>query len=225
MTEITAPEIFPDDATIAFPGPVGRIEVATALPDANVARAGTALICHPHPLHGGTMQNKVVTTAERALRELGLATVRFNFRGVGSSEGTYDEGHGETDDAIALAQWIAKVRPNDVLWLCGFSFGSFVALNAAQKLPVAQLISIAPPVERYDFTHLPPPACPWLVVMGDADDVVEPAAVFAWVETLDPKPTLERMVDAGHFFHGRLIELREAIKRGVGANLPARVAP
>ena len=220
MTELIEPDIFPGAATFAFPGPAGRIEVATALPDASVARRGTVLICHPHPLHGGTMQNKVVTTTERALRELGLATVRFNFRGVGSSEGTYDEGRGESADALELAAWIQRVRPGDALWLAGFSFGSFVALKAAQSLPVAQLVSIAPPVERYEFTHLPPPKCPWLVLMGDADDVVEPEAVFAWVETLSPKPTLERFAGAGHFFHGRLIELREAIKRGVAANLP-----
>src|SRR5216110_1476121 len=136
-----APDIFPaTPSTFLLPGPAGAIECATTAPAPEVARAGVAIICHPHPLQGGSMTNKVVTTLERALHELGLATLRFNFRGVGASAGTYDHGNGETDDALAIAAWLARVRPRDALWLAGFSFGSYVALRAAEQLPVKQLI-------------------------------------------------------------------------------------
>ena len=182
MPTDTAPDRFPATATtLLLPGPVGAIEVATDVPTPEVARTGTAIICHPHPLQGGTMHNKVVTTLERALRELGLATVRFNFRGVGASQGSFDGGHGETDDALALAAWVQRVRPGDALWMAGFSFGSYVALSVATTLPVRQLITVAPAVTRLDFSALPMPACPWLVIQGEADEVVDPAAVYAYV--------------------------------------------
>src|SRR5687767_9367230 len=97
--------------TFAFPGPAGAIEVVVDVPVPADARRGVAIVCHPHPLHGGTMDNKVVTMVERALRELGFATLRFNFRGVGGTEGAHDDGEGETRDLVALAQWLADVRP------------------------------------------------------------------------------------------------------------------
>jgi alpha/beta superfamily hydrolase len=122
MTAATAPAHFPDAASeLLLPGPAGSLELAIELPEPELARAGTAILCHPHPLHRGTMHNKVVTMAERSLRELGLRTVRFNFRGVGASEGEYDDGRGETLDLLAVAEWVQKARPNDALWLCGFS--------------------------------------------------------------------------------------------------------
>lgn len=201
-------------------GPAGRLEAATALPAPADARRGSAIICHPHSQHGGTMHNKVVTIVERALRESGLATVTFNFRGVGESDGAYDDGVGETDDLLAVAAWLQRTRPGDVLWLAGFSFGSYVAARAAAQLPVRQLISIAPPVGRWDFAGLPPPPCPWLVVQGEADDVVDPEAVYEFVAGRDPPPTLVRLPDTGHFFHRRLMDLRGVIKNGVRANLP-----
>ena len=143
---------FPGRAdSVLLPGPAGAIELACALPDVANARAGAAIICHPHPLQGGTMHNKVVTIIERALLELGLATVRFNFRGVGKSEGMHDNGAGETDDVVAIAHWLRRVRPGDALWLGGFSFGSYVALRAAPRVEPAQMILVAPPVGRWDF--------------------------------------------------------------------------
>src|SRR2546423_13546714 len=147
-----APTEFPaSPAAITLPGPVGSLEAATNVPESADARAGVAVICHPHPLQGGTMHNKVVTTLERSLRELGLATVVFNFRGTGASDGVFDDGIGETDDLLAVARWAQHVRPRDALWLAGFSFGSYVAARAAAQLPVRQMISIAPPVGRWDF--------------------------------------------------------------------------
>ncbi|HZP65262.1 MAG TPA: alpha/beta fold hydrolase [Rudaea sp.] len=220
-----APETFPAaTGELLLPGPVGALEALTSAPDAADARAGVAIVCHPHPLHGGSMHNKVVTMVARALRELGLCTVQFNFRGVGASAGSYDDGRGETDDLIAVADWAQRVLPQHTLWLAGFSFGSYVAARAAPQLPVRQMISVAPPVGRWDFASLASPLCPWLVIQGEADEVVDPAAVFAWVEGQPEPPALTRMPDTGHFFHRRLMDLRGAIKNGVRANLPPKLA-
>lgn len=214
--------------TITFPssaarflleGAAGSIEVATDTP-AQSPRLGTALICHPHPLHGGSMQNKVVTTTERALRELGLHTLRFNFRGVGQSQGSYDAGRGEGEDLLLLAQWLRTARPRDVLWLAGFSFGAFVSITRAAAIAPAQLISLAPPVGRWQFEAIAYPQCPWLVIQPEADEVVDAAAVFAWAENLAPRVELMRFPNASHFFHGQLTTLREAIQSRSRAPLP-----
>ena len=220
------PDVFPEAPTeLHLAGPAGRIEAQVDLPAPEQARAGTAIVCHPHPLHGGSMHNKVVVMIERSLRELGLRTVRFNFRGVGASQGEYDEGRGETLDLLAVAEWVRAVRPGDALWLAGFSFGSYVALLAARHLPVKQMISVAPPVGRWDFSAAITPPCPWLVVQGEDDDVVEPQAVFDWIDAMADKPTLVRMPETGHFFHRRLMDLRGAIKNGVRAQLPPKLNP
>jgi alpha/beta superfamily hydrolase len=222
MSSMTSPlPAFPTTSeSLLLPGAAGAIELACSLPEPAAARAGVAILCHPHPLQGGTMHNKVVTIAERALLELGLATVRFNFRGVGQSEGVHDHGIGETDDVVTIAEWLRAVRPGDAVWLAGFSFGSYVSLRAAPRIEPAQLILIAPPAGRWDFSEIAAPACPWLIVQGEEDEVVDPAAVFAWVETLQPSPTLIRLPETGHFFHRRLMDLRGALKNALGANLP-----
>ncbi len=222
MTDFDPP--FPDVAgELLLSGPAGVIEVVVDHPPSDQVRAGVAVICHPHPLHGGSMHNKVVTMVERALREAGVSTVRFNFRGVGKSEGEHDNGRGETLDLLRVAEWVAAQRPNDVLWLAGFSFGAYVALLGARHLPVKQMISIAPPAGRWDFSAVLPPTCPWLVVQGEDDDVVEPQQVYDWIERMPAaeRPTLIRMPDTGHFFHRRLMDLRGAIKNAVRGNLPA----
>ncbi|MEJ8568159.1 alpha/beta hydrolase [Elongatibacter sediminis] len=190
------------------------------VPEPGEERPATMVICHPHPQHGGTMRNKVVTIMERSMRELGLHTVRFNFRGVGASEGSFDDGYGETDDLFAVTEWVRKVRPDDELWLGGFSFGAYVSVRAAQNLRLGQLISIAPPVDRYEFASLSRPECPWLVVQGDEDDVVSIDAVQEWAESLEPAPDLVIMQQAGHFFHRRLMDLRGLLKNGVREQLP-----
>jgi len=209
-------------AELTLRGPVGPLEAATTMPDSDTARDGVAVICHPHPLHGGSMHNKVVTMIARALRELGLATVVFNFRGVGASAGEYDDGNGETEDLLSVATWAQQARPNSALWLAGFSFGSYVAARAAAQLPVRQMISVAPPVSRWDFAGLASPLCPWLVIQGETDEIVDPQAVYTWVAAQPEPPTLTRMPDTGHFFHRRLMDLRGAIKNGVRTNLPPR---
>lgn len=210
----------PAQAEIYLSGPAGRLETLTDMPDEGSARPATAVLCHPHPQHGGTMRNKVVTIMERSLRELGLATVRFNYRGVGDSEGEFDDGEGEVGDLLAVVEWVRTVRADTDLWLAGFSFGAYVTLRAAQDLPVRQLITVAPPVERYGFSELVPPNCPWLVVQGDEDEVVSSQAVIDWIENLDQKPELVVMEGSGHFFHRRLMDLRGLIKNCVQPNLP-----
>ena len=166
------------------------------------------------------MHNKVVTIIERSVRELGLCTVRFNFRGVGASEGSYDEGYGETDDLFAVTEWVRRTRPDDALWLGGFSFVSYIALRAAQNLTLGQMVSVAPAVSRFEFGGLGHPGCPWLIIQGDEDDVVPVEEVRDWVETVEPAPDFIVMEQAGHFFHRRLMDLRGLIKNGVMAQLP-----
>lgn len=220
-----SPERFPSEAgTVFIDGPAGRIEAAVDLPEPDEAVGAVAIICHPLPIEGGTMHNKVVTIVERALRESGLKTVRFNFRGVGESDGEYDEGRGETLDLLAVAEWVGRTLPDHQLWLAGFSFGSYIALLGARHLPVKQMVSIAPPAGRWDFAAVLPPDCPWLVVQGEDDDIVNPQDVYDWIETLPEKPSLVRMPETGHFFHRRLMDLRGTVKNGVRKNLPAKLA-
>jgi len=169
-----------------------------------------ALICHPHPLYGGTMDNKVVTTLVRTAAALGAATVRFNFRGVGASEGRHDDGHGETGDVLAVIDWAAGRWPGARLWLCGFSFGAYVALAAASRRTVERLVTVAPPLRRMDVESLVLPGCPWLIVQGSADELVDSVEVQAWARSLLPPPRVAVLSGASHFFHGRLAELGAA---------------
>ena len=214
---------FPDTAqTLVLDGPAGALEVAVDLPEPAEARPLVAVVCHPLPTEGGTMHNKVVTMVARALRELGATTVRFNFRGTGASEGAFDHGKGEREDLGAVVEWVRAARPDAALWLAGFSFGSFVSLSAAAQLQPDALISIAPPVSGrgWDFSAIEIPEVPWLVVQGDADEIVDAQAVYAWIEGLARKPQLVRMIDTSHFFHRKLIDLRGAIQHEVKAWLP-----
>ncbi|WP_017463890.1 alpha/beta hydrolase [Dyella ginsengisoli] len=215
------PARFPDEAaSFMLTGPAGELETITDLAERPGARRGVAVICHPNPVQGGTMHNKVVTMVERALRESGLDTVRFNFRGTGASEGQYDEGNGEGDDLAAVVDWVRRVRPGEDLWLAGFSFGSYVTIRNAVRLGAHALISIAPPAGRWPFDGFEIPRCPWLVVMGEEDEVVEPQAVFDWIDSLEVKPELVRMPETGHFFHRRLMDLRGAVKAAARRWLP-----
>lgn len=224
MTEartVEQPGEFPAERSeFLLRGPAGMIECAVDVPEAGEERPATIIICHPHPQHGGTMHNKVVTILERSMKELGLRTVRFNFRGVGQSEGEFDDGYGETDDLFAVAEWVRRTRPHDALWLGGFSFGSYIATRAALNLDIGQLITIAPPVDRYAFDSLHHPECPWLVVQGDEDELVSIEAVLDWVNKLDPAPDLIVMKGADHLFHRRIMDLRGLLKNGVRDQLP-----
>jgi len=215
------PAAFPDALSeFTLQGPVGPLEAISDVAEPPCARRAVAVICHPNTKDGGTMRNKVVTTLERSLRECGLDTLRFNFRSGGESAGDYDNGRGESDDLAAVVAWVRKVRPNDALWLAGFSFGSYVTLRNAAKLKADALISIAPPVGRWSHETLALPTCPWLVVMGEEDEIVEPQAVFDWIDSLATPPELVRMPETGHFFHRRLMDLRGAVKHWIQDYLP-----
>jgi alpha/beta superfamily hydrolase len=199
---------------VSIPGPAGKLEVLidAVAPPVGAAQANRyAVICHPHPLYGGTMDNKIVTTLARALREVGIPSLRFNFRGVGASEGAFDQGNGETADAAAVAAYGAARWPGSSLVAAGFSFGGYVALRLALARDVARLITIAPAIQRFDVTTSAVPCCPWLVVQGDADDVVDPEAVISWARSLVPPPQLVILQGVGHFFHGHLHELHDAV--------------
>jgi alpha/beta superfamily hydrolase len=199
----------PPAQRLSIPGPAGDIEAIAE--NSELGGDSYAVICHPHPLFGGTMDNKVVTTLARACAETGIPSLRFNFRGVGASKGTFDAGAGESADADAVAAWGERRWPGRRLLLAGFSFGAYVALRLAQARAAERLITIAPPVQRFAFADLHAPGCPWLIVQGEADDVVDAAAVGAWSSGLSPAPRLVLLPGVGHFFHGRLQELREIV--------------
>jgi alpha/beta superfamily hydrolase len=195
-------------------GPVGKLQAIVEEPEATPYQH-CAVLCHLHPLYGGTMTNKIIHTLARTFNELGVPTVRFNYRGVGESEGSYDEGIGETEDAFAVIKW-AQVRwSNAPLWLAGVSFGGGVALRAAQRTPVERMVMVAPAVAR-DAPIANLPTYPWLIVQGDADDVVPAQMVTDWVSQMPSPPglvpELTILPGVGHYFHGHLGELREVVR-------------
>lgn len=206
-----------ESRTELIPGPAGLIEASFAGPrpidGQALAQPGYAVICHPHPLMGGALSNKVVYTLASCAQKAGLYALRFNFRGVGRSQGVHDEGRGETEDTVFLANWLRERIPQGRLVLMGFSFGAWVSTNAAAQLsPVAQ-VSIAPPFAKY-FDHMPKPKrppCPWLVAHSTDDDIVEYEASRAMLESYDPPPQWVEFEGAGHFFHGRLNDLSDVV--------------
>ncbi len=216
------PEFPTTDAALVLAGPAGALEAMVDFPEADIAtQPVVAVVCHPLPTEGGTMNNKVVTMAARALRELGVPTVRFNFRGTGKSAGEFDEGEGEREDLRAVVAWVRRERPTALVWLVGFSFGAYVSIRASETLEPAAQISLAPPAGRWEFPAAAP-RMPWLVVQGEDDEVVDAHAVYAWLEKLDaPQLTLVKMPGTSHFFHGKLVDLRGVIKHTVRHWLPS----
>jgi uncharacterized protein len=209
---------FPCNQPITLAGPAGALEALTLCPTQSDAVA-TAVLLHPHSLHGGTMQNKVVHTLARAFAELGIASVRFNFRGVGASAGSFAHGEGETEDALAVIEWVRSQRPGAPIWLAGFSFGAYVALRTAASAQVSGLITVAPAVHLYDFSALTLPHCPWLLIQGEADEIVPVEAVRDWLSGIAPQPQTLFLPDVGHFFHGHLNDLRSALRAFVPQHL------
>ncbi|HLQ13776.1 MAG TPA: alpha/beta fold hydrolase [Steroidobacteraceae bacterium] len=201
----------PLDPAAAIEGPAGRLEALIEEP-ADLPLRYAAVVCHPHPLFGGTLHNKVVHTLARALRSGGAATLRFNFRGVGASEGRHDEGVGETADTLAAVAWARERWPSAGLLLAGFSFGAAVAIRAAAAADPRWLISVAPAVDRVSLEGLVIPQCDWLIVQGSADEIVPPESVRSWVARTAPHARLRMLPGVGHFFHGRLHELQECIR-------------
>lgn len=195
-------------------GPAGQLEVAVSEPTSD-KRSAWGIVCHPHPLYGGTMHNKVVTTLAKTFQGMGVTTVRFNFRGVMRSEGRFDSGQGELDDLLAVIDWVQQQHIKDEIWLAGFSFGAYIAAKAATQIPINKLVTVAPPVMHFPMQQIPPIECPWVLVQGERDDVVPPADVFAWAESRYPMPIVLRFPEAGHFFHGQLAELRTQIQEAL----------
>ncbi len=198
-------------------GAAGAIEAVRDEPAADQPARGVAVIAHPHPLFGGTMDNKVVQTLARAFVQCGWTAVRFNFRGVGASAGVYDEGRGETEDMLALVEQVAPAGP---LALAGFSFGSFVASRALQALwsarTIEKLVFVGTAVARFDVAELPAQAHErTLVVHGEQDDTVALAAVLDWARPQSLPVTV--IPGGGHFFHGQLPLLKNLVVRHLRA--------
>jgi alpha/beta superfamily hydrolase len=211
----------PQPETLSIAGPAGMLEAIIEDPAPGTLPAACIVVCHPHPLHGGTLHNKVVTTLARAGNDLGAPSLRFNYRGVGASEGSFDEGCGETDDALAAVAVARQRWPQAVLWLAGFSFGGHIALRTSTRDGVnpARLITVAPAFTRYykSVSEVLVPSCPWLVIQGDADEVIDPEEVLSWSAALQPPPQTALLPGVGHFFHGRLNELHDAAKAFLNA--------
>ncbi len=202
---------------VLIPGTAGHIEAVIEQPK-NYQKNELAIVCHPNPLQGGTMDNKVVTTIVKAFNNLGITAIRFNYRGVGNSEGTYGSIVGEAEDMMSVIRWVKKWRPNVQFRFAGFSFGAYIAAYAATQEPAVSLVTIAPSVRRMPYALLNKISCPWLVVMGEEDEVVAPQELYDWYEELEADKQLVRFPDTGHFFHGKLIELRNIIEGSCKVN-------
>lgn len=200
-----------------FRGAAGELEAILTVP-AHWDKKYLALLGHPHSLQGGTMNNKVVTTMARACRELEIASIRFNFRGVGASTGIYDNGIGESEDLLILFRLCEEMFPRVKIILAGFSFGSYVAYRAAGQHQPCQLITIAPPVHHYDYTVFNP--LNWTIIQGDDDEVVPAKCVDDFAREHTPPLPVIHFADTGHFFHGRLLELKSSIINLLTQNIP-----
>lgn len=172
------------------------------------------LMCHPHPLFQGTMSNKVVTTITRAAQELGYSTLRFNFRGVGQSQGIHDNGQGEVQDVLSAIRFAQQQGWQKIL-LAGFSFGSGMACLASLECPefIAGLFLLAPPVHHFDAPNQLPYEFETFIYYGDEDEVVPVDEMQDWSERVIPTPHVQVFAGGSHFFHGRLAELKEVFQR------------
>ncbi|MBI3148185.1 MAG: alpha/beta fold hydrolase [Betaproteobacteria bacterium] len=195
--------------TLLIDGPAGKLELAFSAAQTDILRPaprGLALIAHPHPLHGGTMENKVAQTLAKTFALLGYTAVRFNFRGVGQSEGGFDDGRGETEDALAALSHAQQRFGAGPVVLAGFSFGAFVQTRVAQTVTAERLVLVGPAVNRFEAAAVPPGT---LVIHGEEDDVVPLAAVFEWARP-QQLPVIV-FPGCGHFFHGRLTQLQQVL--------------
>ena len=198
---------------VMIDGPVGALE-ALHLPVADAR--GIALVCHPNPSQGGTMLNKVVSTLQRTARDSGLATLRFNYRGTGKSAGEHDMHSGEVDDAQAALEWLQEQHPGLPVYLFGFSFGGFVAGSLSGRLEqagvaVAQVFLVAPAAMRFDQQHSIAQHTTLTVIQPEEDEVIDPELVYQWSNSLSTPHSLLKVAECGHFFHGRLPELKQLV--------------
>ena len=194
-------------------GPAGQLELIAEEPVELRNGSAIAIICHPHPLYGGTMQNKVVHIIAKACLGLGMSAIRFNFRGVGQSEGHFEHGLGEQQDLLAVSEWARQQYPNRPIWLAGFSFGSFVAYKSFKQVNAERLLLVAPPVGLFEFKLMDEINIPWAVVQGKEDEITPPESVESWVNSQPLAPQFFFLDGVSHFFHGKLILLREIIQQ------------
>jgi hypothetical protein len=205
-------------------GPEGRLE--GRYQHGTVPNAPIALMLHPHPQHGGTMNNKVIYAAYHAFARKGFSVLRFNFRGVGRSQGRFDRGEGELSDAASALDWLQGYNANaSACWIAGFSFGAWIGMQLLMRRPeISGFISIAPPANLYDFTFLAPCPASGLVLQGDVDDVVPAEAVGKLVHKLSNQRDIDidyRLIPgANHFFHDRLDELTAELDEFIATITP-----
>jgi alpha/beta superfamily hydrolase len=196
---------------VIFNGPEGRLEGRYT--QGKAADAPIALLLHPHPLHGGTMNNKIVYTLFQVFSRRGFSVLRFNFRGVGRSQGAYDRGEGELSDAAAALDWLQTYNPDaEACWVAGFSFGAWIGMQLLMRRPeIDSFIAVAPPANLYPFDFLAPCPSSGLVVQGSKDEIVPPESVMKLVQKLSQQRDIDlelRLVEgANHFFHSRLDQL------------------
>ena len=204
-------------AEIIFNGPEGRLE--GRYHPAQEPNAPIALILHPHPQYGGTMNNKVVYNLFHIFVRRGFAVLRFNFRGVGRSQGVFDDGIGELSDAASALDWLQTMNPNaSSCWITGFSFGSWIGMQLLMRRPeIKGFITVAPPADKYDFSFLAPCPSSGLIVQGEADEIVEPAASETLAIDLQAKRAItidyELIKGADHFFRGQLDEMTGVVEK------------
>ena len=200
---------------IIFNGPEGRLE--GRYQPGKTANAPIALILHPHPQYGGTMNNKVVYHLFHAFAQRGFATLRFNFRSVGRSQGEFDNGTGELSDAASALDWLQTYNPDaPSAWIAGFSFGAWIAMQLLMRRPeIRGFISVAPPANMYDFSFLAPCPSSGLIVQGSTDDIVTPVSIQKLVEKLQQQKAItidHQTIDgANHFFEDRLDQLNGVV--------------
>ncbi len=208
---------------LLLPGPAGHLEAVIAVPRQQRVPSGFCVVCHPHPLFGGTMTNKVAHTLASTALKAGLVAARFNFRGVGRSDGQFDHAGGETEDVLAVVEWLRARMPAARVVLAGFSFGAYVSLKAAVTVRPTVQISVSVPFGRYVDGAAPPPRpeCPWLALHSRDDDVVCYEETVAVLRAYSPPPELVTVDGAGHFYHGRLADVQGAVQPFIESHWPA----
>lgn len=210
---------------IIFSGPAGRLEGRYQAGKSETSPL--ALILHPHPQHGGTMDNKVAYYLYHAFAHRGFATLRFNFRGVGRSQGEFDSGVGELSDAASALDWLQSMNPNSTgTWIAGFSFGAWIGMQLLMRRPeIKGFISVAPPANLYDFSFLAPCPSSGLIVQADQDDLVTPISIVKLVEKLKTQKAITIHHDvvkgANHFFETELNQLMSSVNNYLNMRLSA----
>lgn len=199
---------------VEIPAPHGRLEGLLRLPDEEGASQMVAVVCHPHPVYGGTMHNKTVFRLAQALNEVGMPTLRFNFRGVGESTGSYDEGEGEQDDVRAALDFLQGQFPDAPLCVAGFSFGSWVGLRVGcADERVRQLVGAGVPTRLLSVQALAQCARPKLIVQGELDQYGPQGDLLPWFESIPEPKHLEVVVGSDHYFTNHLDALSDAVTR------------